>query len=259
MRQVAATLALGLLALLVATSAQAAPINYGDFAGLEVMYLDVTETANAPVGGEPLFGPPSVIGNVLDFDPKGFTASASMGTTDLVDGQLNLTLMANQGSVLSSVAFSERGDYTLAGAGTAATQVQFGLSIAAVTVLEVDGVALASPVALDGASVSGTKDLSSDSGILVPWALGLQYDVNAALNAAGVDFRNGATKLEFVIDDSLVALSESATIAYLAKKDFSIGVTTGTGTPPGSVPEPAAALLIGGAWALLAAARRRAS
>ena len=47
------------------TAAFAAPIQYGNFSGTSVMYIDVTETANSLGDDEPLYGPPSIAGNQL--------------------------------------------------------------------------------------------------------------------------------------------------------------------------------------------------
>ena len=221
-----------------ASASQAAPINYGDFAGSSVMYLDVTETANTPDDEEPLYGAPDIIGNTLDFDPAGFSASAECGHGDLTDGQLNITLMGSGGAAIDSISIAESGDFTLVGSGTDATQVTYGLSLASVVVLEIDGMTLDTPLVLDAANAFGSANLADDGPVSgAPWSLGLLYDVNAALASAGADFTTGATKIEIAVDNSLAAISEMSTIAFIAKKDFRIDV----GTTP--VPEPALGLL----------------
>ena len=225
-------LVLALLGFLFVGSAAAAVINYGDFSGTSLMYLDVTETANTPGDMEPLFGEPSVTGNKLGFDPKGFVASASSGSLDITDGQLNFTLVARDPSVLTTITLAEGGDYSLVGTGTAATRVIYGVSVGSIRVLEVDGVALATPVGLAGASASASDDLSGGPDALTPWNLSLAYDMNAALNAAGVSYTRGATRVEISIDDSLFAFSESESIAEITKSGFMIDV----GTTPLSVP-----------------------
>ena len=63
-----------------------------------------------------------------------------------------------------------------------------------------------------------------------------------------------ATRVEVVVDNALVALSEPASLAFIAKKDFRIDV--GTSRIP-VVAEPGALLF--GALALLPALRRRAA
>ena len=72
-------------------------IPYGDFLGTNIMYLDVTEdTRDSP---NALFGAPSILGDTLDFDPLSFAAQVSSTTgtsaSDIVDGQLNFTVMSN--------------------------------------------------------------------------------------------------------------------------------------------------------------------
>ena len=72
----------------------AAPINYGNFSGANVNFLQVTEdSATDPT---PLFGPPTVAGDGMTFSPTAaFSANASSGSIDLTDGKLNTTIQAN--------------------------------------------------------------------------------------------------------------------------------------------------------------------
>ncbi len=135
-----------LLLALVFSAGHAAPINYGDFSGTTVIYLDVTETANTPGDTEPLFSAPTITGNTLDFNPKGFAASAGGGGVDITDGQLNFMLRSIAGSVITELSISESGDYTLFGTGSAATSLLYAISLGHVSVLEIDGIALATPV-----------------------------------------------------------------------------------------------------------------
>ena len=228
----------------------ATPINYGDFTGSSVMYLDVTETANTTGDEEPLYGPPSIIVDTLDFDPGGFSAVALDDLSDLTDGQLNFTLMGQPNVAISSITLSESGDYSLTGTGTAATRISYAVAISQVTVLELDGVTLSSPVTLSAASASGGDDLSNGSDLLTPWSLSLTYDVNAALTNAGVDFQFGATKLEIALNNSLAAISEPLSIAYIAKKDFKINVSSEV------IPEPTSFALAGMILGGLALLRR---
>jgi hypothetical protein len=226
-----------ILLLFVYPTADAGPINYGDFSGTSVMYIDVTETANTPEDEEPLYGSPTLFGDKLDFNPSGFAASGTGGSVDLTDGQLNFTLMGLPDIAITSFSIMERGDYTLFGTGTAATQIFYGLAVASVTVLEVDGVPLGSPVSLAAASASGGDNLSNGVDISTLWNLAINYDVNAALADAEVEFEFGATKLQIAINNTLGAISETASIAFIAKKDFMVNTETEM------FPEPTTALL----------------
>jgi len=253
------------LALASTVSVFAAPINYGDFSGGSVMYLDVTETANTPGDAEPLYGPAAIANNYLDFDPAGFTASGVSGGADITDGQLSFRLAALPNSSLETLTIRESGDYTLFGTGSASTQIGYATAISSIAVLEVDGLPLAAPAPLVSASASGSRNLSSNPGQLNFWTLGLTYNVDAALSSAGIPYTFGATRLEIVVDNSLLGISEPFSIAYVAKKDFSFDVQTAPISPflssssPSVVPEPSSALLVVIAAALMQFRRRRGS
>ena len=217
-----------------ATSSPAAPINYGDFGpdppGV-TMYLQVTESSATDPIPPGRFGPPDLNGNVLDFDPSEFVAVASGGDLDITDVQLNFTLMTVPQSGITSMVISETGDFTLIGGGTALTQVAAGLSVQ-VDILAVDGISLVIPLSVF-VSTSFAADLASDGPVQVaPWGNSLLVDFEAALNNAGISFDLGVSKAEVVIDDQLIAISEAASIAFIAKKDFRIGPEFVT------VPEP---------------------
>src|SRR5438046_256584 len=113
------TLAAVCLALLgIATRVRAAPINYGDFNGTNVQYLQVTEdSATDPT---PLYGNPNLSGDSLSFNPSSFGSTASGGSSDVTDGTLATTIMTYSGSSkrIHKVNFAEAGDYTLAGGAT---------------------------------------------------------------------------------------------------------------------------------------------
>ncbi len=213
------------------TSSLAVPINYGDFGpdppGV-TMYLAVTESSATDPVPPGRYGPPDLIGNVLDFDPTEFVAFATASNLDITDVQLNFTVMTLPGTAVQSLSISEEGDYTLFGSGTGVTQVAAGLAIQ-VDILEVDGVLLPGPLSVS-ASDSLSFDLINDPGVVEPWSNGLTIDLLAALNLAEIPFELGVTKAKVVIDDQLLAISEPNSIAFIAKKDFTIDVE--------AVPEP---------------------
>lgn len=208
-----------------ATSLPAAPINYGNFGpdppGV-TMYLDVTESSSTDPIPPGRFGPPDLNGNVLDFDPNEFAAFAAGGGLDITDVQLNFTIMTVPQSGLTSITISESGDFTLIGDGTALTQVAAGLAVQ-IDILAVDGAMLAIPLSVT-AFTSFPANWADDGPVQVaPWGNSLTIDFAAELNAADIPFLLGVTKAEVVIDDQLIAISEAASIAFIAKKDFRIG------------------------------------
>jgi hypothetical protein len=210
----ASACALGLA--LVAATSQAATISYGNFGPVApgVTFIDVEESSGTdPV---PIYGPPAPFSIGLDFNPTSFTASSIGGGADLTDGQLNFTV--DSALPITTIGLSERGDYTLAGVGTAATQVSAGAVLFA-TVTEVNGVAVA-PINLAPVNASVAFNLAANAGIVQPWSLGLGLNVGVA----------GATRIDVVINNALVATSEPQSVAFIAKKDFLIDVDV--------VPEP---------------------
>jgi hypothetical protein len=238
LRSVAAALSLAL-----ATASQAASINYGNFndfaGGGVVQYTNVTESS--ATDAVPLYQAPAVTVNLLDFDPQAFAASSVGGAPDLTDGQLNTGFSTLLGTGITTLVIQEGGDFSLAGVGTAATSVVYGL-FAKVTVQQVDGVAV-TPFTVVG-SASFNKNLIANPGTNQPWAAALLLDLGPALVTNGYGgYSLGVTKGELVIDNTLIALSEANTVAFLAKKDLNI--TPGGPLDPNNViPEPAAAVLV---------------
>jgi hypothetical protein len=242
------------------TASLAASINHGDFGpdppGV-TMYLDVTESSGTDPVPPERYGPPQIDGDTLDFDPTGFVASATSGTADVTDIQLNLDIMLLElndvvAGGMETLLISESGEFSLLGTGTAATSVTAGVSVT-VDILEVDGDPI-TPISVF-ASNSIMRDLVTDGPVaLAPWSNGVLIEFGPVLTANGVDFDFGVTKAQLVFDDQLVAISEAASVAFIAKKDFRLepGIV-----PNMPAPEPSAALLLFAAAAGLAAARRR--
>ena len=250
----AAALALALLAIF-APVANAASISYGNFGPVApgISFLNVTESSGTDA--VPLYGAPDPYVTGLDFDPTSFVASAAGGGADITDGQLNFTVAGQQNGqdivAIGGISLFEGGDYTLVGTGTAATQVQAG-AILAIKVTEIDGSPVA-PISLTPSNAGIGFNLAANSGIVQPWSLGVLVDVEAQLLSLGVPFIVGATKAEVVINNSLVAISEPGSVAFIAKKDFVIGVVPDLGT----LPEPATLAMAGVALCGIGAVSRR--
>jgi len=251
--------------------AQAAPINYGSFAGSTVDYLSVTEDANSAGDAPPLFGEPATLGpvtpgypavpcvlcaipgNSLDFDPTGFSASAAGAAgADITDGNLTFSVVAHSGYGIGSISLSEAGDLTLAGIGTDATNVSVSGS-GTLNIVAVDGVGITPigvPISLTFMPSGGSFGLVSDGGVSAPfpffsdWSGSQTIDIAGILNAAVINgdipaFLSGATQISINLDNTLTATSENGTSALIAKKDFGgLSVTVET------IPEPATWLLL---------------
>jgi hypothetical protein len=254
----AAALAVALLATL-APVAQAASISYGNFGPVApgISFLNVTESSGTDA--VPLYGAPDPFVTGLDFDPTSFVASAAGGGADITDGQLNYTVMGQKNGLnvvaIAGISLFEGGDYTLVGSGTAASQVQAG-AILAVKVTEIDGSPVA-PIILTPTNAGIAFNLPANPGIVQPWSLGVSVDIGAQLTSLGVPFVVGATKAEVVINNSLVAISEPSSVAFIAKKEFVIDIVPETGEL--NVPEPATVGMMGLALCGLGVVSRRKS
>ena len=221
--------------------ARAASINYGNFvAPPGVSFNAVTESS--PTDAVPLFGPPAPFATGLDFDPASFAASSTGGVGDITDGQLNFSAIGivspSQVIAIDDISVFESGDFSLLGIGTVGTQVTAGVSLR-ITVTAIDGVAVA-PIALIPVNASVGFNLVANAGSVQPWSLGVLANVSAQLTALGHPYTYGATTVEVVIDDNLVALSQSTSAAFIAKKELQVHV----GPEQTFVPEPGAASVL---------------
>jgi len=233
------------VAIELAGLAQAA-IQYGDFDGTTVMYLDVTETANSKPGSEPLLGPPTLTDNQLDFDPQGLVATSTGGPFDINDAQLNFSIDTGPGHGLTGLEISEFGDYSLTGSGGVETTVTAAVGIW-IEILAVDFQPLVDPFA-QHYSASFTTDLATEGQevVLAPWSLSLFVDFETLL---GSTFQYGVTDAQVVIDNQLITNSELDSLAFIAKKDFKLIPKTTINPEPATV----VVMLLGG----LLIARRR--
>jgi hypothetical protein len=232
-----ASLSLALVLVLGASSlCDAATISYGNFGPVDgVMFNDVEESSGTDT--VPLFGPPDTFSIGLDFDPQGFVSSASGGNEDITDGQVNFTLMGNAQVGIDTIRLTEFGDYSLTGVGTGATQALAG-AIMRATVTQIDGVNVA-PIDLTPVNASVGFNLAANPGIVQPWSLNLALNVDAQLTSLGRQFRIGATKIEVNINNQLQTLSQVDSQAFIAKKEFRVGIDRNF------IPEPSTFMLLG--------------
>lgn len=225
-------------------NAFAAPINYGDFAGTSVTYGSVTE--NSFTDPTPLYGAPSISGNLLDFDPSAFGSASTGGASDFTDGQLNFTIDTAPGAGLTGFSVVEGGDYSFAGVTPTPGTFVSASSGVTVTILEVDGSILAVPINVFASDIFvsdyPTTGGAPSTGVL-PWSLVTFVDLSSVLPSG-----SAATSVEVVIDNVLITGTTQGNTALITKKDFKI--------IPISIPEPGSLALLG-LGGLLMARRRR--
>jgi hypothetical protein len=226
----------------VAPLARAASISYPDLGPIPPGFTLTGIVESSVTDGVPLYGAPTAFPIGLSFSPSGFGAASSGGGIDLTDGQLNYTIVAGPGSGgISVISFAEGGTFSLSGTGTSSTEVAAGASMI-VTVLELNGVAVA-PINLTPSASSLAYNLTANPGLNQNWSVSVSTNVAAQLAGLGYTPGQRATKASVVIDNALVAVSESLSAAAITKADFDVHV----------VPEPVSAVMA--AVALLAVGR----
>ena len=223
-RAAAVLLVVGLLS----RAAPAAPISYGNHMGTHVTYVAVTET-DISADPVPLFGPPSVTGDSMDFNPIGFDAESTGAGSDDTAASLDFMVTAKSGSRIGRVSLNEAGNTTLGGNVTPGSMGTGSSVVAGGTLLiqEVDFATITPisvPFALTFSPSGGTYFLGTDGGggalFNTQWTGSVTLDINAILVANGfvlapgpLDPNSGATKVSIDLDNTLETDSEAGTSA----------------------------------------------
>lgn len=223
----------------------------------DVMYLDVEENnayATSLFSPEPGTGAPQTSGNAIRFDPQGFQASASSGTSQTTTSTLEMLLMARQGKTVENLLVRELGDFTLSGltGGVASTSVAGTFSW---TILEINNQPVNLPPQVESLVVTsgsgpngGLYTRSLDDGTATPWdgSVLLDFDGYLAANSIG----GSATKVFVEFENILEATADAVSNAFIKKKEI------GGFAIAANVPEPAALTLMAIALAGLGFRRR---
>lgn len=230
-------LALGVLTfcivLWLAPGAQADPIEYGDFIGLnagEVDFLMVREdSATDPA---PLYGTPTRLGNRLIFSPLTFASFAAGGGADVTSGALSLRIRADVGQFLETITIRETGDTTLLGLlGTNATASTINGLLVAMALNPPSAQTFTSQITADPPA---PYKRPNDSFV--------EFTAVTQIDLTGLGIREVA----IIFNNNLQTTSEPGTSSFIQKKSIII-----------DVPEPATLSLVAFAGVLSLRRRRR--
>jgi hypothetical protein len=232
-----------------------ASIDYGNFSGLNVTYMQVTESSTTTASA--LYGAPTVLptANAIEFAASQFGATSSGGGPAAVtEGAVNTTVTADPSIGIKGLTFQEDGDYTLAGSGTAATAVSVTAPIT-ITILQVNGINITPIVS----NTTMTYTPGSSFSLPTNAGAGEVYTGSAYVNIDGIlaaDSVSGtATAVTWNLDNTLTASSEAGSIALISKKVYDSNVMVEPNTT--MIPEPiSGSLLALGAMGALARRRR---
>jgi len=242
MKTVIAIFILGLSS--ICASSSVADVVYGDFAGATIQFNNVRESSpDIPVQVSDLFGAPVVSGNDLVFTPQQFEALQEGTGANLVDSQLSLTIEALAGFEITSVTYSEFGDYRIStpfppAGGEAAVSVAADGFVTSGGVTQTDGFDFTD---------SGIASAGSSGLIAGPWSNSFTIDVEPT------------TVADLTLNNTLIASALTATDSALVdKKGVTITITTQAAGLTTAVPEPSSfGLVILTAAGLIVRRKRR--
>lgn len=215
--------------------AAAAVLHHGSYAGTTLNFVSVWEESFTD--GLPLYGAPMVLGDVLGFFPRNFSASAAGGSSDTTAGRLVIETVSMPGLAINGISVAQIGDWLLSGVGTSATAVSASATLK-VTSLTHGGATFTTPVVFN---------------VGQPVALGAAPPSGSWTAEGAIDLLNdlgwfGASSVVIELDNMLVATSEPGTTAFGQNKvvvGAVVAIATGP-IPAPVIPEPGSILI----WSL---------
>lgn len=221
--------------------AMATPINYGDFLGTNVDYIQVVE--NTQTAGDPdsLLAAPVLngAGDGLSFSPTVLTSTVGSGASDMTESLLTTTIMAQAGSILDGINFNASGDTMLTSFppfGTPTTNTSVALS-GTVTLLETLSGPIVPVVIPFSAMISptGSFSLPGDFGV-TNWSTMGSLDIAAVVP----DATKANLALSLQLDSNT---APGATTADIALNTLNLA-TVLTPTSPSVIPVPGVGSLL---------------
>lgn len=227
-----------------------------DAAG-DVMFLDVEENnayTTSLFSPEPGTGSPVAIGNSIRFNPQGFQAGASGGTT-ATTSTVEMLLMARPGKTVNNLFVRELGDYTLSGLTGGAASVEVAGTFSW-TIQEVNSSAVTLPTQVTPLTVvggtgpnGGMLSRPGDDGTALPWTGSALLDFDAYLSANSIP--GSVTKVLVEFENNLEATADNVSNAFIKKKEI------GGFAIAANVPEPSSLVLLASLLAGVVGCRRR--
>lgn len=183
------------LVLSIGAYSQADEINYGDFEGTTVTYIDVTESSLEEL---PLYGMPNIVGNNLNMPGTGFTSQSQDGQVDFLDGRLTFMVEADPGTTFSQIVIEEFGAFFTFGESSIST---------------VNAVAFVQT--LEGDVVAGNYQMNFQGGDLP--------EGGDWLRTLTITFPE-TTKITVTLDNQLFTFADDLGVAFIDKKGVNIKI-----------------------------------
>jgi len=169
-----------------------ATVNHGTFVGVDVDFVDVSETTTSAGDAEPLWDAPTLnpLADGLQFFPPNFTSSCAAGGSDVTSSDLTTRVEAKGLATIDTVALTENGDAVMTSFppfGTPDTNATAALT-GTITVLEDTGGPITVPVVIPFSgsfAPSDTFELPTNFGTSL-WSGSVLVDVAAVVPNAKV-------------------------------------------------------------------------
>ena len=217
-----------------------------------VTFSNISQSGQGPGDSNRPYGQPTINGNSLKFTgPNAFSATSGFGDANMVDsftdGFLSFSVTADDDTWITGFSMKESGLKNLldlGGVGTNSTLVKV-IAAGQIRVTELD---------------HGNTNLTAAAAMPIDIGFDETFDLIAHPGASfwnGSDvenldgFTHRVTAFDFLLDNQLIAFSESGTLAFIDKKRIEFDVTTQM------VPEATSFLLFASAIGMTCIRRKR--